>query len=368
MSNFISKISKTWDYLLYFAVILLVVLGIVLIYSISIGGEKNLAVQQGLFFGIGLAGMLIFSFIDYRALGAASVSMYVVGVVLLALLLIPGIGTNIAGSTRWINLGFFQFQPSELMKLIMIVVLARYYGTKVGSVELKHIMTGILITGLPTLLTLLEPDLGSALVLVAIFIVILISSRITTKHLLSFGAITLILIPIFWLFVLQDYQKERLTTFANPGANPFGSGYNILQSMIATGSGGLWGRGLGHGPQSQLSFLPVQQSDFIFGVTAEQLGFVGAIVMLGFYVIILSRIMYISSLAKDSFGSLLAIGSGGLFLFQILVNTGMNLGIMPVTGITLPFVSYGGSSLIINLTLIGILQSVYMRHKSIKFD
>ncbi len=365
--NWFARIFKTWDYLLYFAVVLLVILGIVLIYSISLEPGKSFVLQQSIFACIGLVGMVILSFVDYRALGTASISMYIMGVVLLALLLIPGIGTEIAGSTRWINLGFFQFQPSELFKLILIIVLAKYYSARMGDISFRHIIYGFIITLVPMILVLAEPDFGSAIVLLVIFITILVASGIRRIHLFIIGVSSLVFTPVTW-YLLKEYQKERILSFIDPGANPFGSGYNILQSIIATGSGRLWGRGLGYGPQSQLNFLPVQQSDFIFGVACEQLGFIGGLVILGFFGIIISRIISLAGIAKDNFGTLLAVGIAGMFIFQVLVNAGMNIGIMPITGITLPLVSYGGSSLIVSLALIGILQSIYMRHKKISFD
>ncbi|MFC1656717.1 rod shape-determining protein RodA [Patescibacteria group bacterium] len=365
--NWLARIFRTWDYLLYFAVILLVILGIILIYSISLESEKSFALQQGIFACIGLVAMIILSFVDYRALGTASITLYVIGIIFLILLLIPGVGTEIAGSTRWINLGFFQFQPSELFKLILIIILAKYYSARMGDIDFRHIVYGFLITLLPMILILAEPDFGSAIVLFIIFITILIASGIRRVYLFIMGVILLIFTPITWL-LLKDYQKERILSFLDPGANPFGSGYNILQSMIATGSGRFWGRGLGYGPQSQLNFLPVQQSDFIFGVACEQLGFVGGIVILGFFGVIISRMISLANIAKDNFGTLLAVGIAGMFIFQVLINAGMNIGIMPITGITLPLVSYGGSSLIVSMALIGILQSIHTRHKKISFE
>ncbi|MFH1749411.1 MAG: rod shape-determining protein RodA [bacterium] len=365
--NWFTRLFRTWDYLLYFAVILLMILGIILIYSISLESEKGFALQQGIFAGIGLISMVVLSFIDYRALGTACITLYIIGITLLVLLLIPGVGTEIAGSTRWINLGFFQFQPSELFKLILIIALAKYYSTRMGDISFRHIIYGFLITLLPMILILAEPDFGSAAVLFIIFITILIASGVRRIYMFIIGASLLLFTPIFWL-LLKDYQKERILSFLNPNANPFGSGYNILQSIIATGSGRLWGRGLGYGPQSQLNFLPVQQSDFIFGVACEQLGFVGGLVILGFFGIIISRMISIANIAKDNFGTLLVIGTAGMFIFQVLINAGMNIGIMPITGITLPFVSYGGSSLIVSMAMIGILQSIHMRHKKINFE
>lgn len=361
------KAPRTWDFILIITVILLIILSVVIIYSTTYYQKTNFAVDQLFYAGIGLVVLFGLALFDYRALGTATVTLYILGILSLILLLVPGFTQQIAGAHRWYNLGFAQFQPSEIFKLILILTLARYYSANAASLKFRHLIGGFFITLLPAILVALEPDLGTALVYFVIFFFILFSTQIRRVYFLITSIILVFISPLLWFFVLRGYQKARILSFLNPQNNPFGSGYNVLQSTIATGSGGFWGRGLGHGPQSQLNFLPAQQTDFIFASTAEQLGFIGAFVLLGLFFILITRALAVAKNSKDQFGSYIAIGIVGMLLFQIFVNIGMNIGIMPVTGIPLPLVSYGGSSLITCLAAVGLLESIYIRHRPISF-
>ncbi len=293
-----------------------------------------------------------------------SIALYIIGVALLILVLI--LGKTKLGSTRWIDFGFFNFQPSEIFKVILVLTLSNFLAKK-EDVTIYNFITYLAMIILPVILVLLEPDLGTALIYVIIGIAIFIACRTREIYLLICAIIAAISVPIFWFFILKPYQRERILTFIDPSHDPFGSGYNVLQSTISVGSGGLLGRGLGHGPQSQLNFLPIQHTDFIFATIAEELGFIGAGLLLILFSILIFRIVGIAVSAKDALGRYLAIGVAAMILFQVLINVGMNIGIMPVTGIPLPLISHGGSSLFSTMIALGIISSIYIRRKAISF-
>ncbi len=356
---------KTIDWTLYLLPIILNVVGIVIIYSLTyFNGKASLAYDQIVFACVGVAVMIVLTFIDYRNLKGVAIYAYIIGMLLLILLFF--VGKSALGATRWINLGFFQLQPSELFKLCLIVMLAKYLSDNYEEIKLKHLLMAGIIFLVPALLVLKQPDLGTFSVLFAIALVMILATKIKLKQLIAVGLVILIGACGAWFF-LKDYQKQRIETFLNPTSDPYGSGYNVLQSTIAVGNGGLLGQGLGQGPQSQLNFLPVAHTDFIFAGFAEATGFAGCFVLIALFVFFISRAINVARISKDSFGMFLAIGISAMFTFQMFVNIGMNIGIMPVTGIPLPFVSHGGTSLVISYAAVGILQSIYLRHKKITF-
>jgi len=275
-------------------------------------------------------------------------------------------GTKVFGATRWIDLGVFQLQPSELLKASIILFAASLLAR--GTVGWwKTLIWVVAMVAVPIGLVLRQPDLGTAIVIGVIFISLFFSWPIARRVKLITFILILAILPLGWL-IMKDYQHQRIYTFINPGRDPYGSGYNVIQSLIAVGSGGVWGRGLGNGPQSQLNFLPVAHTDFIFAGWAESTGFVGAMGLIIVLALLNWRIYHVAVVAKDAFGKYLAIGFGAIITAQIVINIGMNLGLAPVTGIPLPFVSYGGSSLVINFMMMGIMQSIYLRHKKITFS
>lgn len=363
---------QTIDWFVFLVPILLVATGIATIYTVSFISKGNsLALAQLVSAGIGVALMVGMTFFDYRLLKSLIIPIYLVGIILLMFLITPGLKSlpfviTTMGATRWINLGFTQLQPSELFKLILIIALAAYFSKYKNNLKWYVILGAIGITMIPVIMTLKQPDLGTSMVLVAILVANLVAVNLKKIYYMVMGLGTLMMMPVMW-FMLRDYQKERLTVFLNPQHDPTGSGYNVLQSIIAVGSGGLTGRGFGQGPQSQLNFLPVAHTDFIFAGFAEATGFVGAFVLIIAFVILFLRLISASRISKDDFGMFLAIGTAMMILFQVFVNIGMNISLMPVTGIPLPFVSYGGTSLIINFMMMGIIQSIYLRHKKITF-
>lgn len=357
---------RSFDWILFFLIILLLIFGLVIIFSITYHTSKqNLAISQLIYVFLGLGLFFIFTFLDYRTLSSASVILYFIGIALLILVLV--LGRTKFGSTRWIDFGFFNFQPSEIFKIILILTLSNFLAKK-ESITLSDFIIYLIMIALPVALVLFEPDLGTALIYFIIGIVLFLACRSREIYLLITGLIAAILVPIFWFFVLRSYQRERILTFLDPSHDPFGSGYNVLQSTISVGSGGWLGRGLGHGPQSQLNFLPIQHTDFIFATLAEKLGFIGAAFLLILFLILLGRIMAVAAGARDALGRYLVFGVAAMILFQILINVGMNIGLMPVTGIPLPLISHGGSSLFATLISLGIVSSVFIKRKTISFD
>ena len=364
------QLLKKLDWLLLTSVVLLISVSVVLIYSTSgsTAGEfdfSNLK-KQIIFAVLGLLSFFIVSLIDYQLLKNYAYALYIIVVIILMGVLI--FGTEIRGTKGWFTFGTFQFQPAEIAKVILLIILARYFASITGKMStFRYVIISGIITLIPAGLIILQPDFGSALVLIFLWLAMLLISGIKRIYVAMLSGGGLAVSWILWALVFKDYQKERILTFLSPTRDPLGSGYNIIQSKIAVGSGGWFGKGLGYGSQSQLKFLPAQQTDFIFAVLAEELGFLGASLLLVLFCFLLLRMMKIVRGARDAFGLMLGVGAIIIFLFQIIINVGMNMGILPVTGIPLPLVSYGGSSLISMLILVGVLQSVAIRSKKLKF-
>lgn len=363
----LQKVRK-FDWITLTAVVLLAVLGLVVIYSTTLDTSETFTRvhKQALSFFLGLCFFVFFSIIDYRIFKNYAIALYVGMLILLILVLF--LGVDVRGARSWFDLGFYRMQPSELGKFAMIILLAKYFADHArDSKRLRSILLSALYVGLPVGLILLEPDLGTALVFMGVWIGMLLASGVRARHFAMMVLAGIIVAALAWTFVLADYQKERLMVFINPEVDPLDQGYNVTQSQIAVGSGGLLGKGLGEGSQSQLKFLPEQQTDFIFAATAEELGFAGSLFLLTLFGILLMRIIWIAKISRDDFAMFIAIGIFSMLLVQILVNVGMNIGIMPVTGIPLPLVSYGGSSILVTLALLGLVESIYLRHKLIDF-
>lgn len=361
-SLFIRKI----DWLLVIAVCLLMILGIILIYSVAIGtqAEQNYLnfKKQIVFFVLGLVVLFVTAiFIDYRFLFKASTALYVLGIILLIAVLI--FGRQIRGTTGWFNLGWFSFQPVEVIKIFLIIYLSKFLSSKAKYLpQLRYLVISSLGVILLMVLVILQPDFGSALVLFSLWAILIWLTGIKKSHFILIVSGLLITCILSWFFVLQPYQKQRVMVFINPSLDPLGSGYNVSQAIIAIGSGGIWGKGLTFGSQSQLKFLPESQTDFIFAVLAEELGLLGIILLLGLFALLFWRLLYLAKKLTDNFAVYLVLGTCILFVVQMAVNIGGNLGLLPITGITLPFISYGGSSLIVNMILIGMVQSVVVRN------
>lgn len=325
----------------------------------------DFVIKQGTAFVINLIIILFFCRYDYTKLKHFAKPLYGINLIMLAAVMF--LGTSALGAQRWIQLGPITIQPSEFSKLIMIVCLASLLSDRVGKLNtVKQILPIGLFVGIPFLLVLKQPDLGTSLVFLAIAFGMLFVSQIKLSLLRNIALLGVVLAPIGWHF-LKDYQKSRISVFLNPNADPFGAGYHIIQSKIAIGSGMLFGKGLFQGTQSQLDFLPENHTDFIFSVIGEELGFLGCLFILFLYFVLVYRALMIAKECKDNFGMLLATGITAMWSFQILVNVGMTCGIMPVTGIPLPFMSYGVSALTTNMMALGIILSIYMRQQTMIF-
>jgi rod shape determining protein RodA len=303
---------------------------------------------------------------DYKWLKTFAWPLYFANLGLLGLSLV--IGSGVGGAARWVTIFGFQFQFSEPAKILMIVVLANYLGARAGKLEsLSSIIGAGLLVGPPLLLVMLQPDLGTSMVFAAILAGMLFMSGASLRWLSIFAGGILAAIPLAWSYLLLDYQKQRLISFLDPSADPQGSGFQLLQSQIAVASGGPFGKGLTNGTQAGLGFLPVQTTDFVFAVLGEELGFIGAMIVFALFVALLWRVLVCAWRSRDPFGLSMAAGMASMILFQLVVNVGMVIGIMPITGIPLPFITHGGASLVSLALGLGILQSINIRQVRVEW-
>jgi rod shape determining protein RodA len=348
----------------------LAVLGLVAIYSSTFSSLRAQGLPEGMIMrrqllnlGLGLAGMVAVSLVDYRRLQAWAPVVFGVVVLVLGLVLTPlGSATNAAQS--WFELGVYQVQPSEYAKVAMIVVLAAIFGSRREAPGLRPLAAGLAAVAVVCGLILLQPDFGTFMVFVPILFGVLLVGGVPLRWLLVLALVGSVgVVGMFKLNVLKEYQKERLTAFIDPSADADGRGYtyNARQALIAIGSGGVTGKGYLRGTQTNLQYVPEQKTDFIFTVVGEELGFAGAMLLLGLLGLLAWRGLRIAATARDPFGALIAAGVVSMLVFQAFVNIGMTIGIMPITGIPLPFVSYGGSSLVASFLAVGLLENVHMR-------
>lgn len=328
--------------------LLLISIGILVIFSSS----RELAIQQGIFTGVGIVFFFMVSQIELQSIKNLIKPLYILILLMLVSVLILGFETR--GSLRWIPLGIFNIQPSEFAKPILILMLAKFWSE--NSTTWLNILKSLFWVTPFFVLVFKQPDLGSALTLIAIWLGMLFVAHISIKKMLILGIIALIIIPASWSF-LHDYQRARVLSFIAPESDPLGRGYNVIQSTIAVGSGELLGRGLGMGTQSRLQFLPEFRTDFIFASISEEMGFIGAMLILLLYLFLLVYCLRVAQKTSNSFNLLVIIGVVSMLLFQAFVNMGMNVGLLPITGITLPLISYGGSSAVATLLSLGMVAS-----------
>lgn len=352
---------KRSDWFILGPVIILLCFSLAEIYSISLGqsgADLLFFRKQAIFVFLGLGVYFAFAAIDYHRVFSYYNYLYAGGVLLLILVLI--FGATINGTKGWFSLFGLGLQPVELVKLALLICLARYFSkSSVGSRPLRHLLISGGLALLCVLLVLAQPDFGSAALLFFIWLALVAAAGFEKKY-LYYIALGLILSFAFaWQFVFKDYQRQRILTFVNPSSSQ--TQYNVKQAIIAVGAGRLTGRGLGFGSQSQLKFLPEANTDFIFAVIAEELGLIGVIVVIGAFAVMLYRILTVVPSVRNYFGALFLIGGAGLIFIQMFINIGMNMGILPVVGIPLPFVSYGGSALLVYMALTGIMQSIISR-------
>lgn len=362
------NILKRIDITLFIAVCFLIAIGLIVIFSTSYsssGVDFLNFKKQAIFAFAGIIIMMALSFSDYRSLKDYTGVFYVFSCFILAAVLFSNV---IKGASSWFDFGFLNFQPSELVKVIMVIIIAKYLSKTINCGAFKRIVISGIYILLPVFLIFLQPDLGSSLVIIFTWFAMLIILGIEKKYIIFFVIIGLLSFSGSWSFILKDYQKDRIITFLNPQFDPQGAGYNIIQSTVAVGSGSVWGKGIGYGSQSQLNFLPEKHTDFIFAVIAEEMGFIGVLLVLGLFGVVFHRFSKIAIEAQDNFGKFLVLGSSFVLAFHIIVNVGMNMGIMPITGIPLPFLSYGGSSLLSFLIIIGLVQSVYVKRRKYKIE
>lgn len=358
---------KNTDLIILISVILLVIIGIVGIYSAGYNDStlKTDYVKQFFWLIASLAILIIVWLLDYNMFGVLSIPLYVVCLGLLVGVLFT---EPIYGATSWFRFGPISIQPSEIMKVVYILLSAKYMDyvlskDKKAINKWQNILAILGIVLVPVLLILKQPDFGTAVVFLFMTVLMLYKAGIKYKYIIVGFLILLALIPLVYFFVLNDVQKQRILVFLNPELEPLGSGYNAIQSKIAVGSGMLFGTGLLKGTQTQYGYLPVKTSDFIFSVISEEMGFIISALIVIIYTVLLVRIINVSRTAKDTYGSLVTIGIFGMIFFHFIENIGMTMGLLPITGIPLPFVSYGGSNLLTNFVAIGIVLSVSARRQ-----
>ena len=344
----------------------LVVIGLVLLYSASYPQATGTTlltsapVRQGAYALLGFALLFLVARLDYRLL--ANVAFLLYSMILLLLVVVLFIGEPGGGIQRWIDLKFFLLQPSEFAKPFVAIALAKFFSQFKEEIQgLRTLAGSLAIVGVPMGLVYLQPDLGTAMVFTSMWLGMAIMGGIRPLYLGVLAVLGALSTPIVYLFLLKPYMQQRLLLFMDPYGDPLGAGYNVLQSEISVGSGGLFGKGLLNGTQSQLHFLRVQQTDFIFSVLGEELGFIGGVILIGLFATLAVRGFKIAERASDNFGKNLAVGITSLLTIQAIVNLSSMVALLPLTGVPLPFISYGGSALVANLTAIGILLNISRR-------
>lgn len=358
---------RHFDWPLFGAVLLLSIVGVIMISS-AVKGDPELVSyprRQIVYIVTGLVLLFGVALLDYRLLGSLIIPFY--GGVLVLLALVGVLGKQLFGAQSWLDFfGLFPIQPSELAKVVLALALAKYLATRAEAMgRLSTIITALIIAAPLLVLVFIEPDLGTAVVLAVEFGFILFAAGLQIRYMLAAGIGAVAVAPFFWS-LLKDHQRTRLRIFIDPAADP-DSYFNVKQALVSVGSGGLLGKGFGQGTQSQLHFLRVRHTDFIFSVVAEELGFVGAVMLLVILFFILLRLWRVADQSRDAFGRLITIAVAAIILFQTVINVGMNMALVPVTGLPLPFVSYGGNAMLSLFLMMGLVQSVAMRKQKIDF-
>ena len=357
---------KYVDWPLFIAMLLLQISGLAILYGTTASDNNEVFYRQLIFAGIGLGFFIFLTLIDYHSISKQNRAAYLAIILLLIYLLL--LGSEVRGGRRWLDLGLGTLQPSEFAKLAVILGLSRLLYIKRGQInDWKILFWSAVFAGLPALLVLSQPDLGSALVIGGIWVGLILLSPINKKIILILSLSAMVVAGGFWQFGLKDFQKDRIKVFLDPELDPLGRGYNVKQAGIAIGSGGVWGRGLGKGLQSQNRFLPERQTDFIFAAGSEQLGFFGSMGILILFFFCGSRILKIARKARDDLGMYICLGIFFLLGIHTLVNIAMNMGLLPVTGIPLPFLSAGGSGLLVIFMAFGIVQNIAIQSKVLRF-
>lgn len=351
------RLWKWYDPWLALAAALILLISITILYGMAAGAVAgSFFLKQVIYIVLGLVVVAVLTLSDYRHLQRYSTLIYFVTLGILVFTLV--FGQNIRGTSGWLSFGFFQLQPVEIAKISLTIFLASFIAQKKTDLDVwTRVFASAVLGGIMILLVLRQPDLGSSLVLFAIWGAIIFASGLRWHHMGTLLGLGVVLVGVAW-FLLAPYQKDRLYNFFSPERDPLGTGYNVIQALVAVGSGGITGKGLGNGTQTQLNFLPEKHTDFIYAVIAEELGLIGAVAVIILYALLLYRIYRIGCRAQDNFGYLCALGIFMMFFVQITINLGMNMGLLPVTGLTAPLLSYGGSSLLSFFLALGLLGSI----------
>ncbi len=357
-------VEFNWGFLLL--LLLIASMGFAMLYSVAEGNFSPWALRQAARFAVGVAIMISVAMVDLRLWMRLAYPLY--GFALAMLIAVEVIGFVGMGAQRWLNLGFVSVQPSEIMKVTLILALARYFHglTLDEASRLRNLLIPLGLVGAPVMLVVMQPDLGTAILLMATGAVILFSAGLRWRYFIMAGVGVLAAIPVVWSR-LHDYQRNRVLTFLDPERDPLGAGYHILQSKIALGSGGIFGKGFMEGTQSQLNFLPEKHTDFIFTMLGEELGLVGALVLLALYFVVLMFSVNVALQCRNQFGRLVAIGVSMTFFFYVFINTSMVMGLLPVVGVPLPLVSYGGTAMLSLMFAFGLLMSVHI-HRNLEIS
>ncbi|HEU0072598.1 MAG TPA: rod shape-determining protein RodA [Dehalococcoidia bacterium] len=364
--------TRPFDFVLLVTALALTTYGLLLIYSGSLtasGGAvadvlRGPVGRQLAFAMVGICACLVVSRLDYRFLAQGSAGLYFG--LLAALVFVLLVGESEFGSKRWIDIGGTRVQPSEIGKLIVILALAKYLSDNSERVkDLRVFLTSLAIAAVPALLVFAEPDLGSASIFLFVWLGMVIMAGADMRHVLSTIGMIIAIAPFALIIIVTDYQRDRISVFLDPAADALGRGFNTIQAEISIGSGGLFGKGLTEGSQTQLDYLRTQTTDYVFSVLGEELGFVGAMVLFSLFILLLFRGLRAAAISQDVFGRMIAVGIVIFILLQTFINVGVNIRLFPVTGIPLPFISQGGSSLVTVFIAVGLLESVIMRHRQV---
>lgn len=359
-----SVILMEFDWLLFILSVGLAVFGIIMIYSATRTTQSNVnVIVQSAAFVLGCAAMLAVCFFDYEQLQNLIKPIFLFAIAMLVLVLIFGVSGD-WGARSWIRFGAIGIQPSEFAKLCFIITLSYHVSKVQDDINKPLVLLGLLIhLAVMVGLIMLQPDMGSAFVFMFIFICLLFVAKLSYKYIIPALLLGAASLPLIYRYLLSEYQQKRIQVFFNPDLEPLGRGYNVIQSKIAVGSGQLWGKGYLQGTQNQMGYLPAKSTDFIFSVISEELGFIGAAIVVGLLFILIYKCFKTAKKADNSFGRYICVGVGAMLLFHVFENVGMCIGLMPVTGIPLPFISYGGTSLVVNMTAVGLVLSVAYHNK-----
>lgn len=359
-----SVMSREFDWVLFFLSIGIAVFGIINIYSATRSyGTNSSVIVQSVSLVMGVGAMIALSRFDYEQFRNMIKPIYIFAIIILLLVLIFGTSGD-WGAKSWIRIGSIGIQPSELAKICFILTFSHHLSKVEKNINSPKVLLGLIAhIGVLVALILLEPDVGSALVFLFVFISLLFIAKLSWKYIMPVGAAGIISMPFIYKYALNEYQQKRIQVFLDPGLDPLNRGYNVIQSKIAVGSGQLWGKGFLNGTQNQMGYLPTKSTDFIFSVIAEEWGFIGAIILTIALFALVYRCLKVAKKADNSYGKYICVGVAAMFLFHIFENIGMCIGLMPVTGIPLPLVSYGGTSMLTNLIALGLVLSVNYHNK-----